>query len=179
MHTKLSISFHLANLTITLSSWLLLTSKNSNRKYQWCTQYGNGPMKWMLSYRTVSLAQTGICSGILLMALSRLPHISPASLSASMTLSPQCRTPISQPEAMDYKLHPHWAKGRTAITRTLIRNPVMPSNELSDRQSVTTGPRSTTLALTLVGCARVCKLSQITKGNPAASCPGMRAHQKI
>jgi hypothetical protein len=39
-----------------------------------------GPMKQMLSYRTVSLAQTGIFSGIHPMALRNLPHKSPASL---------------------------------------------------------------------------------------------------
>ena len=34
IHTKLSLTLHLANLTITLTSEILLTSKNSNRKYQ-------------------------------------------------------------------------------------------------------------------------------------------------
>jgi hypothetical protein len=52
-------------------------------------------------------------------------------------------------------------------------------DEPSNRQSVNTGLRSnhTTPALTLVGCSRVCKLSEITKGNPAKSCPVIRAYQ--
>jgi hypothetical protein len=33
-HTTIPVALHLANLTITLSSLVLLTSKNSNRKYQ-------------------------------------------------------------------------------------------------------------------------------------------------
>ena len=45
-------------------------------------------MKQKLSYRTVLLAQTGICSGILPMALKSTPHQSTASsVSASMTSS--------------------------------------------------------------------------------------------
>jgi hypothetical protein len=43
------------------------------------------------------------------------------------------------------------------------------TDEPSNRQSFNTGPRSNppTPALTLVGCDRACKLSQITKGNPS------------
>jgi hypothetical protein len=46
MHIKFSLglgNLHLANLTI-----FLLTSKNSNRKYQWRAQYGSYPMKQIL-----------------------------------------------------------------------------------------------------------------------------------
>jgi hypothetical protein len=45
----------------------------------------------------------------------------------------------------------------------------MPSDEPSNRQSVKTGLRSnhTTLAPTLVGCGRVCKLLQTIKGSKA------------
>jgi hypothetical protein len=46
--------------------------------------------KWMLSYRTVSLAQTLICSGIYSIIVRSLLHQSPGSLiSASTTSSPQ------------------------------------------------------------------------------------------
>jgi hypothetical protein len=44
-----------------------------------CPPYGSRPMKRMLSYRTVSLAKTGICSGSHSMALRSLPDQSPAS----------------------------------------------------------------------------------------------------
>ena len=65
----------------------------------------SGQMKQMLSYRTVLLAQTGICSGILLMVLRSKPYQSlVSSISALMTSSPQY---ISQREAMDYRQHPH------------------------------------------------------------------------
>jgi hypothetical protein len=50
----------------------------------------SGQMKQMLNYRTVLIAQTGICSGILPMALRSTPHQSLAlSISASRTSSPQ------------------------------------------------------------------------------------------
>ena len=58
-------------------------------------------------------------------------------------------------------------------TQKLIRNPAMPSDEPSKRQSVNTGLRSncTTPALMLVGCGRACKPLRITKGNPDAELP--------
>jgi hypothetical protein len=82
-HTKLSLALHLANLTIFYppDSCLQATNYSSdliNKK--------NGQMKQMLCYRTVLLAQTGICSGIPLMALKSTPH---QSISATMTSSPQ------------------------------------------------------------------------------------------
>ena len=48
-------------------------------------------------------------------------------------------------------------KARAAAFKELIRNPAMPSNKQSNRQSVNTGLRinRTTPALTLVGCGRV------------------------
>uniref|UniRef100_A0A8C7CTQ0 Voltage-gated delayed rectifier potassium channel KCNH4 n=1 Tax=Oncorhynchus kisutch TaxID=8019 RepID=A0A8C7CTQ0_ONCKI len=82
------------------------TNKNSNRKYKGRAQYGSGPMKWMLNYRTGSLALTGICSAIHPMALRSSPHQSPASLLSALTTSstqlPQVHIP---PEAMDYRQH--------------------------------------------------------------------------
>ena len=88
--TKLSLALHLANLTIILSSWFLLTSKTLSRKYQWLAQYRSSQMTRMLCYRTVLLAQTGICSGIHPMALRSIPPPSPASsINASTTSSPQ------------------------------------------------------------------------------------------
>ena len=76
------------------------TSDSVNKK--------TGQMKQMLSYRTVLLAQTGICSGILPMALRSTPHQSlPSSISASKTSSHSDRTYISQPKVMDYRQHPH------------------------------------------------------------------------
>ena len=54
------------------------------------TQYGSGQMTRTLRYRTVLLAQTGICSGIHPMGLRSIPPQSLASsTSASMTSSPQ------------------------------------------------------------------------------------------
>ena len=53
------------------------------------------------------------------------------------------------------------------------KNPAMPSDELSIRQS----SNRTTPALTLVGCGRACKLLQTTKGNTEKSCPVTRAYQ--
>jgi hypothetical protein len=79
--TKLSISFtphrnaYKANYTKTLSPWL-----------QTKIQTGSGLMKQMLSYRTVSLAQTGICFGIHPITLKRSSHQSPASLISASTL---------------------------------------------------------------------------------------------
>jgi hypothetical protein len=68
----------------------------------------SGQMKQMLSYRTVLLAQTGIYSGILPMALRSTPHQSLAlSISASRTSSPHDCTCIPQLEAMDYRQHSH------------------------------------------------------------------------
>ena len=90
---------------------------------------------------------------------------------------------IPQPEAMDYRQHPHQAKrlelplSRSGtLIQTLIRNPAMYSDEQSN---INTGLRlnPTTLALTLVRCGRACKLLQTTKGNPAVSCPVIRAYQ--
>ena len=71
-----------------------------------------GQMKQMLNYRTLFLAQTGTCSGILPMALRSTPHQSLASsISASMTSSHSDCKHIPQPEAMDYRQHLHLAKG--------------------------------------------------------------------
>jgi hypothetical protein len=44
-------------------------------------------MTWMLRYRTILLAQTGICSGIHPMALKSLPPQSPASSISASTMS--------------------------------------------------------------------------------------------
>ena len=41
LHTKLSLTLHLVNLTINLSSWFMLTSKNETRKHQWRDQLKN------------------------------------------------------------------------------------------------------------------------------------------
>jgi hypothetical protein len=62
---------------------------------------------------------------------------------------------IPQPEAMDYK--PLSRSG--TLTQKRIRNPSMPSDEQSNRQSINTGLRLNryTPALTLVGCGKACK----------------------
>jgi hypothetical protein len=58
------------------------TSDSVNKK--------SGQMKQMLSYRTILLAQTGICTSIRPMALRSTPHHSLASsISALMTSFPQ------------------------------------------------------------------------------------------
>ena len=82
-----------------------------------------------------------------------------------------CIDPIQKPWITS-NIHTE-LKGRPAISRSktltqkLIRNPSMPSNEPSNRQSVNTGLRSnsTTPVPTLVGCGRACKLLQTTKGS--------------
>jgi hypothetical protein len=76
-------------------------------------------------------------------------------------------TYIPQPETVDNRQHSHWAKrvepllSRSGtLTQKLIRNPAIPSDEPSNRQSVNTGLRSnsTTPAPMLNGCGRACKL---------------------
>ena len=59
------------------------------------------------------------------------------------------------------------------------KNPAMPSDEPSNRQSFNTGLRwnRATPAPTLVGCGRTCKLLQTTKGSTAERCPVTRAYQ--
>jgi hypothetical protein len=65
------------------------------------------------------------------------------------------------------------------LTRKLTRNPAMPCDEPSNRQSVNTGLRlnHTTPAPMLVLRGRACKLLQTTKGSTAASCPVTQAYQ--
>ena len=59
------------------------------------------------------------------------------------------------------------------VTRKLIKNPAMPSDEPSNRESVNTGlrPNRTTPAPTFVGCGRACKLLQTTKGKHSRELP--------
>ena len=99
-------------------------------------------MKQMLSYRTVLLAQTGICSRILPMALRSTPHQSLASsISASLTSSPQ-RTYVHTP-TRSHGLQATFAQSQrlelplqgAGLTCKLITNPAMPSDEPSNRQS--------------------------------------------
>ena len=74
-------------------------------------------------------------------------------------------------------------KGRASrsgtLTRKLIRNPSMPSDEPSNKKSVNTGLRSkhTISAPMLVGCGRACKLLQTTKGGTAESRQVTQAYQ--
>ena len=70
------------------------------------------------------------------------------------------------------------SRSRT-LTRKLIRNPTMPADEQSNRQSVNTGLRlnHTTPALTHVRCDRACKPLQTTKGRIVESCPVTQAYQ--
>ena len=158
MQTKLSPAILSANLTTFLSSWFLLTIKYFSRKYQWLALLGSGEMTRMLHLRTVLLAQTGICSGILPMTLRSTPHQSlPSSISASMT-SPQwpyvhfpTRSHESQTtSALSWRLELPLSR-RRFITRKLIRNPAMPFDEPSNRHLVNTGLRlnRTTTAPTL------------------------------
>ena len=65
------------------------------------------------------------------------------------------------------------------LTWKLIRNPAIPTEKPSNRQSANTGliSKHTTPAPTLVGCGRACKLLQSTKGNTAESCPVTQAYQ--
>jgi hypothetical protein len=59
------------------------------------------------------------------------------------------------------------------------RNPALPSDEQSNRQSVNTGLslNRTTPPPMLVGCGRARKLLKTTKGSTAKSCPATRAYQ--
>ena len=70
-----------------------------------------------------------------------------------------------------------WIKGNI---RTELKGRAAAFKErASNRQSVNVGLRSnhTTLAPTLVGCGRACKLLQTTKGSTAESCPVTQAYQ--
>jgi hypothetical protein len=77
-------------------------------------------MKQMLSYRTVLIAQTGICSGIPLMALRSTPQSLASSISALMTSSPQCLSYIPQPETGNICTE---LKGRAAAFKQRDSNP--------------------------------------------------------
>ena len=72
-----------------------------------------------------------------------------------------------------------WIMGNIRTELKASVPPATTSEEPSNRQSIKTGLRSntTTPALTLVGCCRACKLSRITKGNPAARCSVTRKYQ--
>ena len=92
----------------------------------------------MPSYRIVSLAQTGIYSVIHPMVLRSLPH----DYVLRRRRPHSDRTYISQPEAMDYRQHPHCAKELTlsrsgTLIRTIIRNPATASNKQEKRQYMT------------------------------------------
>ena len=131
----------------------------------------------MLNYKTVLLAQTGICSGILQMAWKEY------TTSVTGFINKFIEDVVQKPWItgnIHTELKDRATLSRSGnLTRKLIRNPAMPSDEPSNRQSVNTGLRSnrTTPAPTLVGCGRACKLIQTTKGSTAESCPVTRAYQ--
>ena len=94
MGTKLSLALQLANLTIIISSCSCLQAKiKAGKKKKLKSESVKkkiGQMKQKPSYRTVLLAWTGLCSGILPMALRSTPHQSMASsISSLVTLSPK------------------------------------------------------------------------------------------
>ena len=172
MCTNLSLTLHLENLTIIISSWFLLTCKNLSKTYQWLAHYRSGQMTRMLCYMTVLLAQTEICFGIHPMALRSTLHYR-LHLYVHM---PTRSHGLQATSALSKNLKLLLSRSETLI-RILIRNPAMPSDEPSNRQSINTGLRlnPTTLALTLV--AKACKLLRITKGYPTMSCPVAKAYQ--
>ena len=102
-------------------------------------------MKQMLSYRTVLLLQTGICSwdssdGIEEYTTSVTGFINKCIDDVIPTVT--VRTyPNQKPwitESIRFELKPRAAafKERASLTQKLIRNPAMPSNEESNRQSI-------------------------------------------
>ena len=130
-------------------------------------------MRQMLKYRTFFLAKTWIGSGILMMELRSIPHQSLVkSISALMTSSPQWlyvytlfRSHALQTTfALSKRVELPLSRSET-LTWQLISNPTMPSDELSNRQSVNTGLRSnhTTPAPMHIRCGRACKLLPNTK----------------
>jgi hypothetical protein len=83
-------ALNLANLTIFFPPDSCLQAKIKAGSTIDSVYKKSGQMKKMLNYRTVLLAQTGMCSGILPMALrSKLLQAHALSISASRILSPQ------------------------------------------------------------------------------------------
>jgi hypothetical protein len=105
-------------------------------------------MKQMLNYRTVLLAQTEICSGIL--------RIEEYSTSVTGFINKCIQDVVQTVTVRTYPNQKSWITGniRTelrvelplsrsgTLTQKLIRNPAMPSDEPSNRQSVNTVIRS-------------------------------------
>ena len=129
----------------------------------------------MLHYRTVLLAQTGMCSGILPMAYTTSVTGFINKCIDDVIPTVIVRTYLNQKPWITGNICTE-LKGRAAafkkLSQTLIRNPALPSNK-PNRQHVNRGRRSnrTTPAQTLVGCGRACKLLQTTKGSTAESYP--------
>ena len=138
-------------------------------------------MKQMLSYRTVLLAQTGICSGIPPMALKSTPHQPLASsISASMTVT--VRTYLNQKPWITGNIHTE-LKARAAAFKERDSNlEAYKKSRYALRRTIKQAKcqyrtKIRTPALTLIGCGRACKSLQTTKGSTAESYPVTRAYQ--
>ena len=94
----------------------------------------------MLNYRTVLLAQTGICSGILQMAGVQNQSLA-LSTSASRTSSPRLLYVHTSTRRHGLQATFALVSRSGTLTQKLIRNPATPIDEPSNRQSVNTGLR--------------------------------------
>ena len=137
-------------------------------------------MKRMLSYRTVSLARTGICSGIHPMVWRTTPHQSPASLIRTLTTSsPQGRTYTSQPEAMDYiNIRTELKARAAAFTGRNTNLDAYKKSRYALHRTVKQAKRqySTEIEPYYTG-ADTRQMSRIAKVNSAESCPVTQACQ--
>ena len=144
-------------------------------------------MTQMLSYRTVLLAKTGICSqdsfdGIQEYTTSVIGFINKCIDDVVPTVP--VRTYHNQKPWITGSIRTK-LKARAAAFKERDSNPeaykksAMPSDKPSNRQSINTGLRSnrTTSARMLVGCGRPGKPLRTTKGSTAESCPVTRAYQ--
>ena len=112
--------------------------------------------------------------GIHPITMRSIPPQSPASLISASTMTrpyvhiPTRRHGLQATSSLSKRLELPLSRSGTLI-QTLTRNPATTS-EPSNSQNVNTGSNPTMPALTLDGFGRACKLSRITKGNPATSC---------
>ena len=135
-------------------------------------------MKQMLNYRTVFLAQTGICSGVPPMALRSTPHQSLASsISVIDDVIPTVtvRTYPNQKPRITGNFRTV-IKGRAAAFKERDSNPeAYKKSRYALRRTIKQAKHQyrTKIEPTpmLVECGRACKLLQNTKGSPAESCP--------
>ena len=158
--TKLSLALHLENLTIILSSWFLLTSKNESRQHQWLEQRWSDEADANLQDCLVSTdwdmfwdSSNGIeyATSVTAFINKCIDDIIPT---VTVCTYPKQKQWITGNIHIELKARAVPLSRSATLIRTLIRNPAMPSDEPSNKHSINTGLRlnHTTPALTLVGC---------------------------